>query len=314
MSLETVRRLLDEHKWELCAALAEEVFLHGKLTSQEKAFVCYARCRSLSYMEKYSSALEPGQIAVVLAEEVRDYDLLGRSLVELGYAQGHVLGQELCALETLRKCIGYKDHYEGELKEKTGLLYHNLAVTERAALLHEQALEHFRLAWEAYERAGEQTFRERVRRNYCWQALVVGDLALASRLIALGESQLKFHPQDSEKRMHLLVDQAQFALLNEDYPLAVSLAMEAIALADKVDDRGVLASSLNIWSQSCERLGNLHDALMIGIWALREAQRAARPEFIALTRRNLRGIRMDDRQAVDVVMSALLRTEGGVLT
>lgn len=306
MSLETVRRLLDEHKWELCAALAEEVFLHGKLTSQEKAFVCYARCRSLSHMEKYSSALEPGQIAVVLAQEVADYNLLGRSLLELAYVQAHVLGQELHAVENLRKCISYKDHFAGELKARLGMIYYNLAVAERAALQHEQALEHARLAWEACDQASQHEAREQVRRSYCWQALVVNDLELASQLLSLGEAHFRLHPNDPELRMYMLVDKAQFAFLNEDYPLAVSLAMEAIPLADQVDEHAILASSLTIWSRACERLGNLQDALAIGIWALREAQRSCRPEFIGQTRRNLRGVRMDDRHAVDATMSSLL--------
>lgn len=307
MSVQLLQKLLDEKKWDLCAALAEDLFSRRELTSQEKAFVAFAHCRALSNLDKYSLALEPGQAAWVLAHEAGDYDLLGRSLLELAFVQGHVPGHELYAIETLKKYLTFQDHYSPPLKDRLAQVYFNLAVAERAALRHEEALDHFRIAWEAPAKARDHAIKELYRQDYCWQALTVGDLKLAAHLISLGEAYVKLHPGERSARIHLLMDQARYAYLTGDFPTAIALAMQAIPLAAEADNAGFMASILITWSLACERLGDLDAALGVGMWAFKEAQRSQRPELIAEVRRNVRGVRMQEREVVDRLMLGMLR-------
>lgn len=308
MSVSTVKRLLEERKWQLCADLAADLLPGSEISQQDKAFVAFALARSLSFLERYTAALEPGQIAVFLATEVGDFDLLGMALWELAGIQRRIPGQEHNSMESYQRFIGNKDRYSNALRrERLHLALFNLAVVERICNLHQEALEHFgearEEAWsvQAYDQA------ETCRQNQCWQALQVGNLELAEKLIAKGERYVKDHPQDILAQIHLLNDMAQYTFLKQDYGNAIGHAMELVLLAEKHDQIGLMANGLLIWSKALERLRDLDSALRIGMWAHVEAQRAQRSELVAEIREHLEGIRLQDRAAVDRVMADVVR-------
>lgn len=308
LSASTVRRLLDERKWQLCADLAADLLPGSEISQQDKAFVSFALARSLSFLDRYTAALEPGQIAVFLANELGDFDLLGMALWELAGIQRRIPGQEYNSMENYRRFIENKDRYSNDLRrERLHLALYNLAVVERSCNLHQEALEHFGQARAQAWAVQDYAQAERCRQDQCWQALSVNNLELAEQLIAKGERYTKDHPQDILAQIHQLNDMAQYAYLKKDYGNTIGHAMELIFLAEKHDQIGLLANGLLIWSKALERLEDLDSALRVGMWAHIEAQRADRPELVAEIREYLEGIRLQDRAVVDRVMADVVR-------
>jgi len=80
VSIKTLRRLLEERRWELCAALAADLLASGELPPSDRAYAAYARRRSQSNLDQYILAADVGRTAVVLAEENGLVDLPGRAL------------------------------------------------------------------------------------------------------------------------------------------------------------------------------------------------------------------------------------------
>jgi tetratricopeptide (TPR) repeat protein len=305
MSVELVRRLLDEKKWDLCSGLAEELMC-GDISAADRAFLAYAACRALSNQEKYSLALRHGQTAEVLAEQVRDYDLLGKSLMELAFAQGLVPGHELDAIDSLKKFLEHEDKYSPALKGKMTEVLFNLGIGERSAMRHADASVHFEMAWDRSHRTADHALTELIRENLSWQALMTGDLGLAEKMISLGEQYARLHPQEKAVQAHVLTDKARYNLIRQDYPQAIALAMEGVVLAGELNNPDLLAWCLITWSTACEMCGDPESGLAMGMWALQEAQRSQRPELIAEVRRTIRGMRMHHPEAVDALMKNML--------
>lgn len=86
-SLQLVKDLLSGRNWDAVILATDHLLADGELTTEQKAFCYYAKCRALSNLDRYSAALEPGQRAVYLAGEANDPDLLGRALLEVSFIQ-----------------------------------------------------------------------------------------------------------------------------------------------------------------------------------------------------------------------------------
>lgn len=297
----------DERKWELCAALAEDLLASDELPPEQKAYASWSLCRSLSNLERYTEALQPGQAAVVLAEQVRDYDLLGRSLFELAYVQWLIPGQQLYAIENLQRFIQHAERYSPDLRERLPDAFYNLGIYERAAIRHAEALEHFRQAWEAPLKAKDSARRERYRQDYCWQALLMEDLPLAEQLLAHGEEYLRLYPGETTVEAHYISDKARYAHLKGDQSAAIGYAMEAISRAHNLSNVDVLTDALVTWSLALERVGDLDSALAIAQWAHTEAQRSQRPEQIAAVKQILRRIPLRDPESINRLMQRMTR-------
>lgn len=308
MGVDTLRRLMAERKWVLAEALADDLFHVGAFADSESAYVAYALARSRSNQDKYSTALEPGQVGAYLARQSQDFDLFGRCLLELAYIESRIPGQEQEAVHTYHQFLDHRQHYSDDVRFTIPDALFNLAVVERNCGKASDAMQHFREAVESARRVG--TTPERIEvytRNLRWQALQVGDLALSESLIRDGEAYCKRHPEAKTARVHLLNDKAWYAVSTGNHDLAVPLILEAITLGDSIDDSSALAQSVLIWSRICEKEGNLDGAMGLGIWAHIEAQRSQRPELVAEVQKVLRGIRIQDRETVVRSMTPMLR-------
>ena len=329
LSVETVKRWLAEipkaedhsdrtRKWEALEELASDLFSSSEFTCQDKradkALLAYAQCRALSNLNRFSLALQPGQIASYLAEEAGDYDLLARSLDELAYVQGQLPGREREAIESLRKFLRYADRCSEEVKRLITPLVFNLAVVERTCNKHDDALNHFQQAWQTSVEQQDEENAEVYRRNYCWEAMTCGQMDLALKLIGYGERYVAKHSSPGAKSQQikraecqLFLHKSRYALLTGDYATAASLAIQAIPEAASDDVSDTMAIALHLLSVATEKVGDHETALGVGLLAYVEAQLSGRTEWVMEIRRHLRSVRFQDRNAVDRLMARLLR-------
>lgn len=331
MGMETLRKWMaepkkDQERWGLCAALAGELFASGELSTADRAYAAYSKCKSLSNTGRMTMALEPGQIASYLAYEAGDYDLYGLSLLELAYIQSRTPGHEPHAIQSYTRFLQFQDQYSPDVRKHVPSVLFNLGVVERSCGKSQDALEHFRQAFEAAKQAKDMERADHYRRDYCWQAMTLGNLHLADDLIKVGTQLYNQRQQEVRRRptaaatneehqqmifaeSHLLIERARYHLLTDDYPTAVALGMEAIVKAESLTDTSPLTEGLLIICSACEKAGDLDTAMSIGIWAHVESQQSERPELVAEVRRQLAGIRMQEREVVDRVMKHLIGPE-----
>lgn len=88
--------------WALTADVAANLFATSELSQQDRAFVGFARCRALSNLDRFSLALQPGQVEVFLAEQLGDANLLGQALLELAFVHLRLNGQERESIDTYK--------------------------------------------------------------------------------------------------------------------------------------------------------------------------------------------------------------------
>ncbi len=309
VKFETVVNLLEEHDWEACARKATQALTEcgpeGEWKRDQKAFLNYALCRSLSNLNKYGAALEPGQVAVCLAEDIRDWDLLGRSLIELAWAQHKVRGVEWQAVHTQRR---YFDHYE-RYKEParrhylTAML--NLGEYHRVAGEHEESLVQFERAYEAAKARKEADLAETCRQNATWQALQLNRLDLARKLIKQGKEYVERHPGDDKVNAGYLIDEAQLCLLEGKYEDATAIAIEAAVRAQNI--RLLFTDALDILHRVGKATGDTEGALAVAILAKANAEKEEKQNLVNDLRASIREMAIRHPEAVDRFMRDITR-------
>jgi tetratricopeptide (TPR) repeat protein len=310
IKVETVKDLLDAKQWAACAELSAQGLAESESNNAEsatdtdtrarQAILSYALCRSYSNLDKYGAALEPGQRAVFLAEEIRDYDLLGLALVELAEIQHRLPGVHWQAVHTLRRYFEGFERYRESARRHYLFAMYNLGVYLRAADDHEEALRQFVRAYEAAKARREVDLADRCRRNAVAQALHLHKLDQAEALIREGQLYVDSHPENDRANASHLTHQAQLLYLKGDLDEAGATAIEAVLRANGMPE--LVANALEVLHQIGRATGEIEGALAVAIVAKIQAEKDERYDVVHQLQASVRDLAIRYPEAVERFM------------
>jgi len=278
--VDALARLLEEGRYARCLFAAEQVMEQGGLSPVEQAGIhlIMSRCRLL--LQDAPAAVRSALAAVKLAEQEREFDLLGRALLTLG--AGHAaLQQHEQALNCFHRYFLHRAYYreaarlEGAAWKSLGITYQRLLQPQAA--LH--ALEAAR-AWFAGRRMEHGVFTTThdlinvylylAREDAAWRRparrLLLGQRSIASR-----------HPGEPYYLGTYLLDLAAW-LIRGGYPGRAAVAA-ARALNVYRGDPAHACHCYLLLAQCELQFGEGRQALSFVLAALSEAVTAGLPEL-----------------------------------
>jgi|GEM_PF-2890487 len=297
--LETISDLLDQKEWSACSNLIARAFADSEWSSDEKAFVNFAQCRCLSNLERWSDALQPGQLAVFLAEEAKDYDLFGRAVLELAWVQHKIPGMERWAPETQRRFFAYFDRYKAT-RDRYLRAHLNLGVYLRAAGLFGEAFEQFKSTYLDARKRGEHDLAHLARSYSVWEALRLERTSDAEDLIKQGET---YRSTDQRLRASHQLDVAQLAFLKGNSILACEQALQAAVQCRQYPD--LLALAMEIVQKVADREGDGELAIIATVIAKIQAESDDRHDIVASVRGSMRNLALRYPAAMERLMATI---------
>lgn len=304
-SLQLVKDLLSGRNWDAVILATDHLLADNELTLEQKAFCYYAKCRALSNLDRYGAALEPGQRAVYLSREAEDFDLLGRSLVEVAWVQ-QMMGMYQEMNSTLLTFLANMQKFSDDVKQQEADVLVNLGVSYRALGEGHSALDYFTKAWNQLKGDGNKIPPansrkiEKARSLAVWAAMDLGLLQAAKPLLAAGDEHVRAHPNDVEGRAHHLIDLAKFAMLSGDSSGATRYAREALNLKEKVPQSEAPAR-LILYDVAIED-NQIGPALTSGYRGLQAAERAELHDLVSEFQERLRRLYLQHpEQVLDLV-------------
>jgi len=301
--IETIWDLLEQREWDSCISLVAKAFADGERPDAEKAILNFALCRSYSNKDAYASALEPGQLAVYLSEQVGDFNLLSRSLIELAWAQHRVPGMEPVAVITQRRYFREFERYGEEARRQYLPAMFNLAVYLRSAGDHQEALDQFVATYAAAQARKDVDLADMARRNAAWQALHLRNTTLAADLIEQGREYVARHGSDAKTVSNHLLNESKLLLLKGEYMDAAALAIDAAVAGQAVAQ--LVADAFDLLHQVGKATGEIEGALAFAIIAKHLAEQNERPDMVQRIRSSVREMAMRFPDAVARFMSDL---------
>jgi tetratricopeptide (TPR) repeat protein len=300
---ETVVDLFEREQWAPCAEQAALALAQREWAKERKAFLLFARSSSLRRLQFYAEALEVARLAAYLAEEVEDYDLLGRSLANLAWIQYRTPGMESAAVETQRRFLALFPQYR-TIRDQWLPAQLNLGTYLRAAGLHLEALAQFKATYEAAVRRGDRQVAQLSRTYAVWEALRLEKVDEAEPLIRAGEGDCEHDPR--LKAGHLL-DLAQLSLLKQDPAVAAGYAIAAMPFIEKALPQAphLLPNGLEILARAGERCSDPELALVAAMLAREKAEACDRHDLVAAATDLARAIALQHPDVVVKVMESI---------
>jgi tetratricopeptide (TPR) repeat protein len=304
-ALQLVRDLLASRNWEAAILSADHLLADTKLSIPRRAFCHFAQCRALSNLDRYGAALEPGRQAVQLATDIQDWDLVGRTLLELGWIYYNLKLYE-DAISVLLRFLEQLQQFGNELRSRQVDVLIDLGSNYRALEDHEVALSYFTRAWQLSCQTDSQVdpqTAERARSQAVWEALSLGRLAIAERLLPGGDQYVEAFPEDDRGRAGHYIDLAQFSLLTKKWEIAQSWALRALPHAEKHPE--FIARVFLIIHNVSTETGRYEDALTAALVALQVAQKESRLDLVSEAQAYLDQLRL---RAPDIVTHKFAET------
>lgn len=303
VKVETVMDLLDAKEWEACANLAAKALAEGEYANEQKALLNFARCKSLSNLDRYTAALEPGHSAAILGELAKDFDLLGRSLLELAWVQHKIPGMERSAVDTQRRFFDYFPRYK-TIRDRYLSAQFNLAVYYRASGLFAEAFEHFKTVYQEARKRGDQYTSQLSRSAAVWEALRLEKVQEAEALIREGD---RCGTDDPRLLAVHLIDRAQLCMLKQNPANACDYVLKAISAIEKVHtkDGHLLPQALEILHRIANHFGDVEAAIRTALFAKVKAEADDRHDLVAQICDSVRTIALLNPKAVEKVMATI---------
>lgn len=301
VKFETVMDLLEQREWATCANLAAQLLPSSEITPEQKALLHFARCRSLSNLEKYSQAIEPGQLAVYLASENGLHDLHGKALLELALCQHKVPGMESHAIETQRRFLEHFPTYK-TIRDRYLPAQVNLGVYLRGAGRCQEALDQFRRTWQEAKERQDAGIAELARSAAVWEALRLKKTQEAEELIQAAR------PGNSPRHQALqLLDLAQLKMLKHQPQIACGHVLQAIPLIKQAnsEDKVLLPRALEILHRVAEEHGDDETAIVVALLAKWKAEEDDRQDLVLQLTASIRSIALRNPVAVEKALTAL---------
>lgn len=302
--------LMENGQWVACAEQAALALAQGEWSRDQKACLLLARSTSLRRQNMNTEAFEPGRLAVYLAEDVGDADLLGRSLANLAWIQHKIPGLEPSAVLTQRRWFDLFPRYK-TIRGQYLVAMLNLGVYLRAAGRYSEALEQFEKTYRAANERKELRYAQLSLRYATWEALRLNNVSKAEGLIREGANYLK-DTTDSRLEAGQLLDLAQLAMLKQDPASAAGYVIAAMPLIEKAqenevqtDEASLLPVALEILSQVGERFKDPEYALVAAILAKCKAEDDDRQDLVADAVEIIRDLALRYPDVVAKVMATL---------
>lgn len=152
MLVESLMRLMEDGEYASCIRLAEMQLLQGGFTLSELAKVNLVVCRSRLGLQDAQGAIPPGLLAIKLARDTGEWDVLGRALLNVGTAFISIR-QYSQALHHLYSYFEHLHRYSSSARFE-GAVWRHIAVAHQRKLESSQAVDAFRRACSWYARQG----------------------------------------------------------------------------------------------------------------------------------------------------------------
>lgn len=137
--LDMVIRLMEEGEFKKCLRLAEQLMLKGGWSLSEMAMINLAICRCRLGIQDPYGAIAAGMLAVKLARDTGDHDLLGRALLNLGTAYVGIRQYDQ-ALQQFYSYLDFLPQYK-EAHRLEGAIWRHIGVTHQRRLESAKAIE-----------------------------------------------------------------------------------------------------------------------------------------------------------------------------
>lgn len=272
MGIQMLQKLLDRQDYRLCTEVARELLADEGLSVQDKAEVQHALCRSLIRLGEGQEAVGAGEIAVFLARQNADWDLLGRAIVDSGCAY-FMAGCYDKAVARLAEFGEYREHFDQALRF-AGQVHYNTGIALHALHRYPEAAEHFARARAHAQQCGDLAEADDCRRNQVWNLMRGGKLADVPALLAEGDRYVADHPNDTRAHFDHLNDRAFYLYLEGQHAEAVPLINEVLETAGGYPEIQAWAALTAHYIAKAE--GLWPEALRMGIIANNHAFKAGR--------------------------------------
>lgn len=156
--LDVLNRLMEEGDYKKCLRLAEQLLLKGGWSLSEMAGINLVICRCRLGIQDPYGAIAAGMLAVKLAKDIGEFDLLGRALLNLGTAYVGIRQHDQ-ALQQFYTYLDYRQEYHEALRLE-GAIWRHIGVTHQRKLESQKAVEALTRArqWYAEREVDYSTF------------------------------------------------------------------------------------------------------------------------------------------------------------
>lgn len=268
------REMLAGRRFEEMRQMAQTLLDNEQLSTREKAVCHDALALAHSFLNDHGKAVPAGEIAVYLARESGDFDLLGEAIYHSGIVYGRRRWHEPAA-DRFEEYFQYLSLYTTAKELQPKVLF-NQGVAYRWLRDYRTSVKKLRQAWELVRETQGQR-QQNYRWDLVWVCMLAGELDGVPELLAQGRAYLNQHPEDREAYFQQLNDEARYALLTGDLADAYKKAMEVIKQGDAFPDMQAVAG-LTVHYLAVKRGMHL-DALIIGCYVKQKAAAARRPDL-----------------------------------
>lgn len=296
---ETVEDLLQREQWSACADQSALALTQGEWSREQKAFLNFARSRSLSKLGKATSALEPGRLALYLAEEGEDFDFIGKAILNLALILHRIPGMERSTVEVQRRFFDFFPRYKS-MRDRYLTAQFNLGVYLRAAGMYEDALAQFDRTYREALKRGDTRVADMSRNSATWEALRLERIPLAESLIRAGEP---YNTPDPIMQASHFIDLAQLSYLKQNYPAACGYAYRAATLCKDSDE--LCARALEILNRVSDRTGDPKAALLVGLLAKLKAEKSHRRDIAGQAAASIRNLALRHPEVLEILVPAI---------
>lgn len=232
MVLDILNQLMEDGEFEKCLHHAEQQLLRGGYTISQLAQLNLIICRCRLGMNDPYGAVPSSLLAVKLARDVKDWDLLGRSLLNAGTACVGIRQYD----QALQNFYAYFEHqveYKGA-RRLEGAIWRHIGIAHQLKLESGKAIDAFNRAreWFARNKIDHSSFAvTHDLINTYFQVHETNPAASLDEIPELLQHQKRIsnrNPHDSYYYSNYLLDKASYYYIQKRYGRAIVCAMQAM--------------------------------------------------------------------------------------
>lgn len=274
-------KLMEDGEFQTCMRLAEQQLTRGGLTLAELAKINLVICRSRLGLQDSYGAVPSGLLAVKLARDTAEWDVLGRALLNLGTAFVAIRQYD----HALHHFYSYFEHlHQYQIAQRfEGAIWKHIGITHQRKLETDQAIDALQRARKWFEKQ-EIDLSTFTCMHDIINTLLQKHSADAATSLAPVEELLKAefllvrkYPDDTYYRATYLQDQAAHYLRAGRIPRAMVCAMKA--METRKGDHDLAFHCHMVLHRCCRLVGDAKQALGYALAARVQALQARHYEF-----------------------------------
>ncbi|HEY3364501.1 MAG TPA: hypothetical protein VGK74_05570 [Symbiobacteriaceae bacterium] len=271
--VEYLIKLMEEGEFQKCLRLAEQQLMRGGMSLSEMSQLNMVICRCRLGLQDSYGAIPSGLLAVKLARDIGEWDILGRALLNVGTAYVGARQYD----EALQHFYSYFEHLNryATAHRFEGAVWKSIGTAHQRKLETKLAIDAFERARRWFSRRGVDhstftcthdlinTYLQAAERDPDFQLQPVADLLKEQKAIARSNSDDTFY------RGTYLLDQASFYLHQNRVGRAMVSAMKAMEV--RKGDHQLVFHSHMVLHRCNLTLGDMKQALGYALAARVEA-------------------------------------------